>query len=55
MKKIIEGINKARSIHIQQEAEERIKRALIGKVVEHKIDLAKAGDKVYYKREGEKE
>src|SRR5215469_14911886 len=55
MKEIIDGLHKAREIHVKQEAEERIRRALMGQIVEHKVELAQAGEKVYYKRSGEKE
>ena len=55
MKEVIDGLHKAREIHVKQEAEERIRRALMGQIVEHKVELAQAGEKVYYKRSGENE
>lgn len=48
------AMRKARIIHIKQESEERIRRALSKNVREHKIEEARIGDKVYYKRENEK-
>ena len=44
----------AREIHTQQENDDRLKRTLKGRIREHKIEKAKIGDKVYYKREKEK-
>ena len=44
----------AREIHTQQESDDRLKRTLKGRIREHKIEKAKIGDKVYYKREKEK-
>ena len=40
-----------REIQVQQESDDRIKRALKGRIREHKIKEARMGDKVYYKRE----
>ena len=44
----------AREIYTQQESDDPLKRALKGRTREHKIEKAKMGDKVYYKREKEK-
>ena len=44
----------ARKIHIQQESDDHLKRALKGRIREHKIEKAKMEDKVYYKKEKEK-
>ena len=39
---------------MQQESDDKIKRALKGRIHEHKIEEIKLGDKVYYRREKEK-
>ena len=54
MENILEGMRKAREIHVQQESDDKIKRALKGKIREHKIEEVKFGDMVFYKREKEK-
>ena len=54
LRSILEGRKLAREIHIQQESEDKIRRALGGKIREHKVDECEIGDKVYYKREKEK-
>ena len=51
----LNAMNRARVIHIQQEAEEKIRRALRHQVREHKLMDVEKGQEVYYKREGEKE
>src|SRR5215469_9827209 len=48
--KIMEAKNKAREIHIQQEASDRIRRALEKRVREHDLGQAEIGEKVFYKR-----
>ena len=54
LKNTLEGMRMAREIHTQQENDDRLKRTLKGRIREHKIEKAKIGDKVYYKREKEK-
>ena len=51
LRNILEGMKVAREIHIQQESNDCIRRALKGRIREHKVEEAKIGDKVYYKRE----
>ena len=48
------GLHRAREIHVQQEADSRIKRALRNNIREHNLEFAEPGE-VYYKREGERE
>ena len=55
VKENLVAMHKAREIHVQQEAEEKIRRALKGQIRDHKIEDASLGDEVLYKRAGEKE
>ena len=50
----LKGRRDARKIHIKLESEERIKKALERRIIEHKIEDAQIGEKVYYKRENDK-
>src|SRR5215469_7839953 len=50
----LRAMHKAREIHIQQESESRIRKALRKNIREHKYEDSNIGDKVYYKRENEK-
>ena len=49
-----ENNDKARMVHIRQEANSHLIRALEKNVWEHKLEDALKGDKIYYKRENEK-
>lgn len=51
MKAHLDSITKSRTLHIKQEAENRIKRAMKGQVIEHMIKLVEPGEEVYYKRD----
>ena len=42
----LRAMRKAREIHIKQESEERLKKALMKRVTEHKFEEAEIGDKV---------
>src|SRR5215469_2167566 len=44
---------KVRENYLNNESREKIKRALKGKIREHKIEEAIVGDKIFYKKEGE--
>ena len=48
---ILEGMRKSREIHVQKESDDKIKRALKGRIQEDKVEEAKLEDKEYYKRE----
>src|SRR5215469_4117775 len=48
-------LHRAREIHVQQEADSRIKRALRNNIREHNLELTEPGEEVYYKREEERE
>src|SRR5215469_16111224 len=50
----IKAIREARKIHIEQESDEKIRRALMSRIREHNIEKTQIGDKVLYKRENEK-
>ena len=51
----LNAMHKSRIIHVQQEAEAKIKKAFKHQVREHKLEEVKINEEVYYKREGEKE
>ena len=55
MRHNLEAMHKSREIHIQQEADNRLKRALKSNVREHKLEEVEKSDEVYYKRDGEQE
>jgi hypothetical protein len=51
----LNAMHKGRVIHVQQEAEEKIKRAFKHQIREHKLEDVEMNEEVYYKREDEKE
>ena len=55
MRKNLEAMHQGRRIHVIQESDEKVRRALNSKVREHKLDEVQMADEVYYKRDGEKE
>ena len=55
MRHNLEAIHNSRKIHIMQEADKRLKKAMKNNVREHKLEDVENSDEVYYKRDGEQE
>ena len=55
MRENLEAMHHGRRVHVIQESDERVRRALRSRIREHRIEDAEMSDEVFYKRDGESE